>query len=184
MKKLIGCMVLAVAACGGSKTAPKTETAQTQNAAASTLTISELKFYEGDEVGLKLHADGKFEAKATHSTQGKPPVEEWHQIGELAADGTISHDGKVMGQLQADGTLKMTDGSVAPFKIDGETLVAGEQKITIGDKGVFQGTNPQMRPMRVDGITDAGSKRTALLLLAIIAGASKASAPPPAAVKP
>jgi hypothetical protein len=180
MKKLLGYMVFAMVACGGSKpttttttttTTPETTTTTTTepaSAAAPVLTLSELAFAEGDDVGIKLHADGVVEAKSMHSEGGKPATASWKTFVTLTSDGKVMHDGKVGGQLKADGSFELPDGSKAPFKIDGTALVAGDKKITIDDKGVVQGTNAGAKQLHVTGLTDDGSRRAALLIMGIM----------------
>jgi hypothetical protein len=188
MTKLMAGMICAVIACGGGKAATTTTTTTTAPA-GGVLGLAELKFYEGDEVGMKVHADGTIEIKNKSWKQGEPAKEEWQQLGTLTSDGKLTHDGQVVGQLDADGSFKGADGQVAPFKLDGETLVAGDKKISIGDKGEFQGINEGFA-LRVDGATDASTKRTALLLLGLISssgpGKTETSGPTsvPATVTP
>ena len=170
MKKLMASMVFGVVACGGGK-ASTTSTTPTTAPSGGMLGIAELKFYEGDEVGMKLHADGSIEIKNKSWKQGEPMKEEWKQLGSLSSDGKLSHDGQVVGQLDADGSFKAASGEAAPFKLDGETLVFGDRHVTIGDHGVFEGTNDSGKPLRVDGATDASTKRTALLLIGLISSA-------------
>ena len=190
MTKLMACMFCAVMACGGGK-ASTTSTSPAPAAASSggLLGLAELKFYEGDEVGMKLHADGSIEIKNKHWKQGEPMKEEWQTLGSLSSDGKLTHDGKVVGQLDADGSFKGPNGELAPFKIDGETLVAGDKKVTIGEQGYFDGINEGFK-LRVDGAKDASTRRTALLLVALISSAGPAktemsgSAGAPATITP
>ncbi|MDB4957485.1 MAG: hypothetical protein JWO36_5054 [Myxococcales bacterium] len=176
MIKVLGCMMFAMVACGGAKpatttTTTPTETTATDPAAKSLLTIGELAFANGDDVGVKLHPDGNVEGKAMHSQGGKPAVEEWKTFAQLARDGRVMHDGKAAGQLKADGSFVMADGQVAPFKIEGTTLTLGDKRVSIDDKGIIQGTNANAPQMRVTGLTDDGSRRAALLIIGLMFGA-------------
>ena len=187
MMKRCALVAAIVAGCGG---APKPAAAPAPApapaaapASASPLTIAELCFYEGDEEGMALHADGRFEVKATHSEAGQPAQETWLPVARLSADGTLAKpDGGVVGKLGTDGTFTSADGQhVAPFRIDGETLVIGDKHVTFDAQGVLQGGDPASH-LRVTGLTDVGSRRAALLLLAVVlADAHAAAAAAPAA---
>lgn len=186
MTKLPWVFALLVA-CGGSKPAPVTSTEPTiPNAnmvapADAVLAIADLKFYMGDQMGLHLHGDGRLEAQAMSNG-----VSGWHDVATFKPDGTITTpDGKVGGQVQADGSLKSATGEVAPFKLDGEALVVADKRVTIDDKGVFvmDGKMPQPA-LRVEGATDAKTRRTALLIMALVMGAEPhPDGPPPPATK-
>jgi hypothetical protein len=172
MKKLLGCMVFAVVACGGSK-ATTTTTANVAANASGGIALKELSFYEGNDLGMKLHADGMVEVKGKHSASGQPTTETWQHIAQLTTDGKVLHDGVVGGQLKADGTFEMSNGKPAAFHIEGAALVIGDKKVTIDDKGQLQGGNADAKPMRVDGVTDDASRRTALLMLGLMFGAEE-----------
>lgn len=162
----------ALAACGGSaKPAPVEPTPIPAAAPAPTgpWELGELKFYQGDELGMQLHANGHLEVKLVHGEPGKPPVERWQDVGALAADGTITAiDGKKHAEVKPDGSVVSPDGKAAPFHLEGEALVVGDKKITIDDKGILQGGNDMGKPMRIDGATTPGLKRTALVVLALV----------------
>lgn len=174
MNKL-GSLVVAIvlAACGGGNKQPVTQTtpapATTTTASAATVELGELKFFEGDDMGMQLHANGHLEVKMMHSEAGKPAQEMWHDVGSVAADGTVTGpDGKKHAEIKADGSMVSPDGQTAPFHLDGETLVIADKKITIDDKGVLQGGNDMGKPVRIEGATTPGLKRTALVLLALL----------------
>jgi len=162
----------ALAACGGAAPAV-TQPAAAAKAkaappAATALTITELKFYQGNELGMVLHPDGKLEVKAKHAAGTKPVEETWTEVGRLTPEGKLSHEDKV-GQLLPDGSFQTSDGQLAPWKLVGEALEIESRQITIDDKGMFHGTNEGF-DIHVTGITDGGSKRTALLLVALLSG--------------
>ena len=185
MHKLLSMVaVIGLAACGGgnkpaaTSPTPAPETA-TATAKAGGIELAELKFYEGDDLGMQLHANGHLEVKMTHSADGKPAEEKWMDVGVLAADGSVSDaEGKKHGEITADGSFKSPDGQTAPFHVEGETLVVGEKKITIDDKGILQGGNDMGKPMRIEGATTPGLKRTALVLLALLMASPEPQAAP------
>ena len=130
---------------------------------------------------MKLAADGKLSIKGKHTEAGKPPREDWQDVGIISAAGTITVKGEVVGKLEADGSFMSKTGKVPVFKLDGESLVIDGKKITIDEKGVLQGGNDGAK-IHITGITDAGSRRTALFVLAVaLGGAEPAPAPAPTA---
>jgi hypothetical protein len=175
MNKLSSVVVaIALAACGGGNkpVAPAPEPTVPVAAAApaaGALELGELKFFAGDDLGMQMHANGHFEVKVGKTEPGKPAETAWQDVGSLGADGSISSsDGAKHGQVKPDGSFVGPDGQVAPFKLDGEALVVADKKITIDDKGILQGGNDMGKPMRIEGATTPGLKRTALVLLALL----------------
>ena len=166
-------VAILLAACGGGNKpvapAPAPAAAPVAAAPAGTLELGELKFYAGDELGMQMHANGHFEVKTSHAEPGKPAETAWQDVGSIGADGTISsHDGATHGQVKPDGSFVGPEGQVAPFKLDGDALVVADKKITIDDKGILQGGNDMDKPMRIEGATTPGLKRTALVILALL----------------
>lgn len=173
MHKLLSMVaVIGLAACGGGNKPAATTTTpapETTTAPAGGIELAELKFYEGDDLGMQLHADGHLQVKMSHSEEGKPAEEKWMDVGVIGADGSVSDaEGNKHGTIGADGSFKSPDGQTAPFHLEGETLVVGDKKITIDDKGILQGGNDMGKPMRIEGATTPGLKRTALVLLALL----------------
>jgi hypothetical protein len=188
MRKLSSLVVaITLAACGGGNKQPATEptpttptTAAAAPASAGTVELGELKFYAGDDLGMQLHANGHLEVKMAHEEAGKPPETMWQDIGAIATDGTITTaDGQKHGQITADGSLVSPDGKTAPFHIEGEALVIADKKITIDDKGIVQGGNDGGHPMRIEGATTPGLRRTALVLLAVVMASPDEPTPAP-----
>jgi hypothetical protein len=182
MHKLLSMVaVIGLAACGGGNKPAATATTpapETATAPASGIELAELKFYEGDDLGMQLHADGHLQVKVSHSEQGKPAEEKWMDVGVIGADGSVSDaEGKKHGTIGADGSFKSPEGQTAPFHVEGETLVVGDKKITIDDKGILQGGNDMGKPMRIEGATTPGLKRTALVLLAILMASPEPETP-------
>ncbi len=187
MKKLL--FVAALAACGGGhKPAPAEPTPTPAAAPAPTgpWELGELKFYQGDELGMQLHANGHLEVKLVHGEPGKPPEERWQDVGAVSPDGTVTAiDGKKHAEIKPDGSVVTQDGATAPFHLEGETLVVADKKITIDDKGILQGGNDMGKPMRIEGASTPGLKRTALVVLALIMSSGEhESATPPTATSP
>jgi len=173
--KIPALLVSLLIACG-SKSAPPTTTTTPPASGGAPLTIVELKILDGDEPGLLLHANGNVEMNR-RGHKGDPPT--WTPMAKLSADGKMAKtDGTDVGALQADGTFKLANGETAPFKLDGDVLVAGDKRISIDDKGVLQGGNPGFQ-IHVEGATDAGSRRAALLIFAISTAHKKSEDKPP-----
>jgi hypothetical protein len=156
MHKLL--LLVALVACGGTTPAP-TQPAHAP-ATKPMIELAELEFYAGADLGMKLHADGHLEVKAQNA---------WVDVGSVAADGTLrAPDGTQRGHITADGSVVGPSGKAAPFRLEGETLVVADRKFTLDDKGLLQGGDLLQGPMRVEGATTPGLKRTALVVLATI----------------
>jgi hypothetical protein len=188
MTKLLT-LAFVLAACGGGHKPAPAEPTPTPAAApmpTGPWELGELKFYQGDEMGMQLHANGHLEVKLVHGEPGKPPVERWQDVGALTPDGTVTAiDGKKHAEIKPDGSVVTQDGATAPFHLEGETLVVADKKITIDDKGILQGGNDMGKPMRIEGATTPGLKRTALVVLALImASPQDAHEPAPTATSP
>lgn len=157
MHKLL--LLVVLVGCG-STTPAATQTAPEPPRKAATIELAELKFYAGADLGMQLHANGHLEVKAQAA---------WVDVGSVAADGTISApDGTQRGHITADGSVVGPSGKAAPFHLEGETLVVADRTFTIDDKGLLQGGDLLQGPMRVEGATTPGLKRTALVVLATI----------------
>jgi hypothetical protein len=160
-------LVLSLAACGGHP--PPAKSPEPAATTSSTLAIHDLSFYAKDELGLKLHADGRIEMLVKHSEGGKPAESTWTDIGVLHVDGTIvAKDGKT-GALQADGSFKGPKGETSNFRLAGEELQLAGKHVTIDASGAFllDGKAGEI-PMRVEGASDAGSRRAALLIVGLM----------------
>lgn len=181
MKASLLSVLALVVACGGS--APPTQTAttlppttSTAEPAAATATarlgLGDLKFFQGDTLMIHLHPDGTLELATDGTGQA------------LQRAGTISADGKLTGpdgksaQLQDDGTLVLSNGQDPGIKLDGETLVIAGKHVTLDPQGavlVDGAALPSKVPVRIEGVTDAGTRRTALLLVALTLGGAPQS---------
>jgi hypothetical protein len=157
--------MVACAACGGASTPA---TAPARATAPAVLTITELKFYLGDDVGITVDADGTIRGKTTSSQNGKS-TESWNVVAKLASDGSVTHEGRLLGRLKPDGVFEGPGAPPATFRIDGTTLVFGDRRFSIDDKGMFEGPRPAGSPhLRIQGLTDDGSRRAALLVVALL----------------
>jgi len=160
-------LVLALAACAAPKPAapPPTPAPAPVAKAATGVELGELKFFTGDDLGMQLHANGHLEVRVQDAS--------WQDVGSLTPDGTIhAPDGSPHGRITPDGAFVAPSGKVAPFKLDGDVLVQGDKRLSIDAKGEVQGGNTMLAPMRVDGATTPGLKRTALVVLALLMSGS------------
>jgi hypothetical protein len=154
--------IVMAAACGGSKPAAKTggDTAGAKTEAV--LGIGELKIYMGAKMGVQMHRDGKLEVMVT-----KNGVESWEGGITFAADGTVTgKDGKT-GHVHADGTIEASDGEVLKLAFDGDAAVIAGKRVTVDDKGMFV-VDGKAGEMRVEGANDTLTKRTALVIMAMM----------------
>lgn len=187
MKQLLASFALVVAACGpmmkppagggggGSAGGGSAVAVGSGSAAAGsidphnagvpgTFAFAEMKFFLGEDLGLQLHADGGMEENSAEP--GKPP--QWMSMGKLTTDGRLlAPTGAELGGVQPDGTFKSTRGEVAPWKIVGETLVIADKTLSIDANGVFHGGGEGDKQLRIEGTTDAGTRRAALFMLAL-----------------
>jgi hypothetical protein len=156
-------MIVLVVACGGGK--PAATPTNPPPAAAPVLAITDLKFFEGDKMGMELHEDGRLELVVAGA--GAQPTKQ--VIATLEADGSMTaKDGKVA-HFHPDGTLEGPDGKLAPLKFDGDALVVDGKRVTIDDKGAIS-IDSTASPLRIEGAHDRNARRTALLLSALILG--------------
>jgi hypothetical protein len=154
-------IVALIAACGGRQV-------PSSNSTAPLLGIADMKFYEEDHLVAHLGPDGTFEID---------------RDGHLAAVGSITGDGKLTGrdgkaaQLQADGTIVAvgrTTDDLARIRLVGDTLFVEREKgpqyrATIDEKGMVLLDGKSLgKPMRVEGASDANTRRTALLVVGLM----------------
>jgi len=170
MKRIAMTLVLAAAACGGgSKKAPETTTtAPVEATAVTALTLGELKLVDVNKNrALLIHADGTIEV------DGQKPA-------KVTADGKIVRvdNGEVGFTLEADGSVKGPGGADIGAKVNADGSLAIDGKtISLDDKGMLIGGNPEGPPLKVEGATDVGLKRTAMfVLVAMLSGAEKSEA--------
>jgi hypothetical protein len=160
-------IAILLAACGSNPspvaqpTRPPPAIAQVPAPKATILTITDLNFYMADKLSLKLHADGRVEVDNG---------EGWHPVGTLTAEGKVIHDGgDVLGALLPSGEFQTAEGKIAAFRLDGvELVVKNGDRFSIDAQGKIGGARDYQ--IRVEGLTDAGSKRAALFLMALMRG--------------
>ncbi|MDX2088461.1 MAG: hypothetical protein SFX73_11460 [Kofleriaceae bacterium] len=159
MHKLAFVLALAVAACGGkSSSTPTTpEPPMTEKAPAglSSLELGELKIVDTEKnEAILIHADGKIEIGG-------------QVLASVTADGKLRNQasGEDVLMLEADGSLKVKSGQIPPvvFAADG-TVTADGKTISIDAEGKIVG-GEEAAPLKVEGATTPGLKRTALFVL-------------------
>ncbi|MEO6777272.1 MAG: hypothetical protein ABI467_30370 [Kofleriaceae bacterium] len=173
MKQLL--FVVALAACGGTKTttAPTTPPAVAP-AASTTLDLGEITVYDGSDAMLKLHANGTTEMGGHTNgavTYKAGPV--------LATDGTATYDGKPVAKLNADGTvMDLTENKLVPVTVTADklTITAGggqSAEILLNADGTMVIPNSGSKgPARVEGADTAGKRRAVLLMVAMLMAGS------------
>lgn len=157
MHKLAFALSLALAACGGKSSAPATpEPPVTEKAAnLSNLELGEMKLVDIEKnEAILVHADGKIEMGG-------------QVLASVTADGKLrlQANGEDVMWLEADGSLKVAGGQPLPitFGADG-TVTADGETISIDDEGKIVG-GKEAAPLKVEGATTPGLKRTALFVL-------------------
>lgn len=174
MHKLAFVLALAAAACGGkSSSTPTTpEPPVTEKAAnLSTLELGELKIVDTEKnEAVLVHADGKIEIGG-------------NVIATITADGKLkSPAGEELMMLEADGSLKVKSGQVPPIVFGPDSVTAEGKTVTIDAEGKIVG-GTDAAPLKVEGATTPGLKRTALFVLLGLTMGSSEPPPPPAAPK-
>lgn len=176
MKRLIA-IALLVAACGSKK--PESATANTTSSSTSVATVLEL----GE---LKLIDVSKNKAVLVHAS-GEVEVPDMPVKMKITTDGQLirSDTGEVGLQLLPDGTVKEgKDGTAVAgvmLAADG-TLTVNDKTLTLDAGGMLVGGNPDAPPLKVEGATTPGLKRTAMfvtLALTMPGRKHEASAPAP-----
>jgi hypothetical protein len=133
------------------------------------LGITALNFYNEGKLIIRVQPDGKVEMLATTSGSGQPTTEAWQGVGTIAADGTVTGKNDTRAHLNADGTVTAPNGDVQAFKLRGDQLIVADKVVTIDSMGNFHMAGvPDSKLPRVEGATDALSRRTALLIFAIM----------------
>jgi hypothetical protein len=158
-------LVIALAACSHASAAPTRPAAVA--VVEARLGIAPLVVYFSDVAELSMRADG-----SVWPTNRDRPVFTVHADGRI-----VGTDGS-RGELRADGHVVRPDGSVSQIVFGDDHFVLGGRKATLDAKGVLQVEGPAIggTPPRVEGIVDATTRRTALLLVGIFleAGLSQA----------
>jgi hypothetical protein len=102
---------------------------------------------------------------------GEPPAPEAMQVfGTIAADGTITGKDGRQAHVHPDGSITGEKGQVARFKLEGDELVIDDKHASIDAEGKLHITGvPESETVRVEGATDVMSRRTALIIVTLVA---------------
>lgn len=162
MRTILMAIALTAAACGGGSKKPATGPTGTGSGSAAVVAAPRLEIAEisiaSNGTTLFVHGDGSMEA--VNGDQRQP-------LGTLTSDGKFtSIDGEV-GQLQDDGSFVLKEGP-APFKLVDEKLVVGADSFTIDANNVIQGGKVDLTRVKLTGVTNRGTRRTALLMLGML----------------
>jgi hypothetical protein len=140
-------VAIALGACGGA-----------QRGGASSETrfgLAEIKITEKTQ-GVMIHADGKVEAVSDDQKM---------VLGTLTTDGTFTDTTGATGKMNAQGQF-VTKNGPSPFTLKGETLTFEDKVITINGDNHLQG--PGTDGVKLEGVSDVPTRRTALLLIGMI----------------
>lgn len=155
MRSPLLALALLVAACGGGGS--KAVEAPAKAPAVTRLEIAEISISANDQ-SLVVRKNGDVEVIGMEGPK---------LLGTLTADGKFTLPNGDSGQLQDDGSFTTKDGP-APFKLDGDTLVVGTSRLTLDAKGAIQGAAGDVSSIRITGVTNEGTRRTALLMIGFI----------------
>lgn len=150
-------IALAAAACGGGSKAAKDPTTPAGPVAKARLELGEISIAESGQ-GLFVHANGTVEV--VDGDARKP-------LGTLTADGKFTLPDGDSGQLNDDGSFTTKEGA-APFRLEDETLVVGDTRLTLDASSVIQGGKADMSTVKITGVTNRGTRRTALLMIGFL----------------
>jgi hypothetical protein len=179
MKHLL--FVVALAACGGSKTtAAPTVTPTVVPAPSTTLDLGEVTLYDGSDAMLKIHANGNTEMGGHRNgavTYKAGPV--------LSTDGTVTYEGKPVAKLNADGTvMDLTENKLVPVTVTADklTITGGGGKsaeiVLNADGTMAMPDSGSKAPARVEGADTAGKRRAVLLMVAMLMGSEATASTP------
>jgi hypothetical protein len=163
MRWIVCGVAVALLACGGGTTRPRPEPVAPDSARPA-LTLGELRIYYQSEVLGALHGDGSVVTKKVDGG--------WSRIGQLTPDARwIANDGKVIAGLRADGVFAPDDGSAPWFRVVGDVAMFDADdmttEITIDPHGNVQGKHIPDE-IRIEGATDPGMRRAALLAFTLL----------------
>jgi hypothetical protein len=155
MRSIAMAFALAAACGGGSRTSsgPPSHTAP----ATARLELGEIGISQSGQ-GLFVHANGKVEV--VDGADRKP-------LGTLTANGKFTLPDGDSGQLNDDGSFTTKEGP-APFRLEDETLVVGDTRLTLDANNVIQGGQADMSSVKITGVTNRGTRRTALLMIGFL----------------
>ena len=176
--------LLGAAACGGSGSKTETMPADTTGGTADTtapaagagmqLKLAEMTLYHDTTPILKIHADGTTElaAMAAKPKDGSAPAASWQPGPTIKSDGTFSMNGEDVARIEADGTLRnLKSNDTIKFDVGQDSLSVTDGSTTVTLHLAEDGTltvegGPKTMTARVEGATDEGTRRTALVVAA------------------
>ena len=174
MMKLALALVFAVACGGGGSKKPDTTTPPVNDTPGVTasgpveMELGELKLIDVNKnKALLVHADGTIEL------EGQKPA-------KVTKDGKIVKiDTNEVGfTLNGDGSISGPDGKSLEVTLSADGVVThGDKKISLDDKGMLLGGNPDAPQMKIEGATSPGLKRTALFVLIALTSPMPPKAP-------
>lgn len=157
--------ILVLSACGGSASHSTPVPRQVESPRAATVVApARFTLFEEGAPGLRIYQGGRVEVAATHGEPQKAPATTWHEIFVLT-HGAVQIGKIEIGHLDATGTFLANDGSL-PFSIEGSTVRAGSDTVSIDERGVVTSSKPWKRAMRVEGIASEEDRREVLLAVA------------------
>jgi hypothetical protein len=163
MKRLALAFVLLAAACSSKKPEPTTPTGGGATAATTvTLELGELKLIDlKQNAAVLVHATGAIEIPSEPEFKG----------AKVTADGKIvkTETGEVGLTLMPDGTIQGPDGKLLDVTLSADGVIkSGDKTISVNADGTIAGANPDAPPMKIEGATTPGLKRTAMFVLIVL----------------
>lgn len=179
--------LLGAAACGGGSAKTETMPADTTGAAAPAdgtgmqLKLAEMTLSHDKTPLLKIHADGTTELanEVARPADGSAPASTWQPGPTIKTDGTFAMNGEDVARLEADGTLRnLKNNHTIKFDLGQDSLSVTQGDATVTLRLAEDGTltvegGPQALSLHVDGATDEGTRRTALVVAASLFMASQ-----------
>ena len=150
-------------ACGHANASPQTPAAPVPAAAVveDRLGIAPLEVFFNGVLTAKMNADGSVD-------MGENP-DQHRRMFQIHTDGTIVTPGGARGRLREDGRLETPSGTLSRFTLEGERVSIGGRQLTLDEDGVVV-LDPPIggTPPRAQGVTSPATRRTALLLIAML----------------
>ena len=159
MQLLAISIVALVTACGHASAAPQAPVAAPA-VVEDRLGIASLEVFFNGVLTAKMHADGSVD-------MGEP--DQLRPIFQIHSDGTIVTADGARGRLRDDGRLETPSGAVSRFTLEGDRVSIGGRQLTLDANGVVVLDPPiPGTPPRAQGVTGPATRRTALLLIAML----------------
>lgn len=139
------------------------------------LELAEITVFQAQTPVFKIHADGSTEVSDGSGWQKGPTIK---------VDGTLVHEGQAVARANPDGTLvNLRNGETLPIKItsDSATMEQGGKKVgvSLSAEGALTiiGDKQPPQPIRVEGATTPGKRKTVLVFMAALMPSGKQDAP-------